>query len=104
MFQQCLAYKVAIIMCYGCQIKVLVNKIPLAQTWAIANAICYALSLVITCVLKHCRGYQLLLDVLASTSKLYVKLSKERLEFQVEIDVVDEMDICIKVKNLGANM
>jgi hypothetical protein len=33
-----------------------------------------------------------------------VKLSKERLEFQVEIDVVDEMDICIKVKNLGANM
>ncbi len=73
MFQQCLTYKVAIIMCYGHQIKVLVNKIPLAQTWVIANAICDALSpFVITCVVKHCRGYWLLLDALASTIKLYV--------------------------------
>ncbi len=32
MFQKCLAYRAAIIMCYGCQIKVLANKIPLAQT------------------------------------------------------------------------
>lgn len=97
MFQQCLTYKVAIIMCYGHQIKVLVNKIPLAQTWAIANAICDALSLVvITCVVKHCHGYWLLLNTLASIIKLYVKLSKERLELQVEVDVVDEMDICTR--------
>jgi hypothetical protein len=105
MFQQCLAYKVAIIMCYGHQIKVLVNKILLMQTWAIANAICDALSLdVITRVVKHCCGYWLLLDALVSTIKLYVKLSKEILELQVEVDVVDEMDICTKVKKLGANM
>jgi len=104
MFQQCLAYKVIIIMCYGRHIKVLVNKIPLAQTWAIANAICDALShVVITCVIKHCCGYWSLLDALASTIKLYVKLSKERLELQIEVDVVDEMDICTKVKKLGAN-
>ncbi len=105
MFQQCLAYKVAIIMCYEHWIKVLVNKIPLAQTWAIANAICDALSLVvITCVIKHCRGYWLLLDAVAFTIKFYVKLSKERLELQVEVDAVDEMDICTNEKKLGANM
>jgi hypothetical protein len=105
MFQQCLAYKVAIIMCYGHQIKVLVNKILLTQTWAIVNAICDALSpVVITCVVKHCRGYWLLLDALASTIKLYVKLSKEILKLQVEVDAIDEMDICTKVKKIGANM
>jgi hypothetical protein len=53
MFQQCLAYKVAIIMCYGHQIKALANKIPSTQTWVIAEAICDVLSHVVTtCVVN----------------------------------------------------
>jgi hypothetical protein len=42
-----------------------------------------------------------LLDALAFVIKLYVKLSKERLELQVEIE---EMDMRMKMKQLGANM
>jgi hypothetical protein len=53
MFQQCLAYRAAIIMCYGCQIKAIANKITSAQTWAIVEAIFYVLSLVVTtCVVN----------------------------------------------------
>jgi hypothetical protein len=53
-FQQCLAYRSPIIMCYGRQIKDLVNMIPLAQTWAIVEAICDAFSLVVTtCVVNQ---------------------------------------------------
>jgi hypothetical protein len=41
-------------MCYGRQIKDLVNMIPLAQTWAIVEAICDAFSLVVTtCVVNQ---------------------------------------------------
>ncbi len=51
-FQHCLAYKVAILMCYGCQIEVLINKIPSTQTWAIAKIICDVSPVVTTCVVN----------------------------------------------------
>jgi hypothetical protein len=79
--------------------------IPSTQTWAIAETICDALSLiVITCVINHRCGYWLLLDDFASAIKLYVKLTKEILKLQVEVDAIKEMDMCTKVKKLGANM
>jgi hypothetical protein len=53
MFQQCLAYMVAIIMCYGHQIKALTNMIPSTQTRAIAESNCDVFPLtVITCVVN----------------------------------------------------
>jgi hypothetical protein len=68
-------------MCYGCQIKALANMILLTQTWAIAEAICDALSLVvITCVVNHRCGYWLFFDALAFVIKLYVRLTKEKLQ------------------------
>jgi hypothetical protein len=45
MFQQCLVYGAISIMCYGHQIKALVNKIPSTQTLIITEAICDAFSL-----------------------------------------------------------
>ncbi len=33
-----------------------------------------------------------------------MKLTKDKLELQVELDASEEMDMCIKVKKLGANM
>jgi hypothetical protein len=105
MFQQCLAYKEAIIMCYDRQIKALAKIIPLAQTWAIAKTICDILSYVVTtCVVNQCSGYWLLSNSLAFAIKLYVKLSKERLELQVESDAIEKMDMHMKVKQLGANI
>jgi hypothetical protein len=102
MFQQCLAYKEVIIMCYNRQIKALALKIPLAQTWAIVKASCDVLSHVVTtCVVNQCCGYWLLLDALAFLIKLYVKLSKERLELQAEIDAIEKMDMRMKVKQIG---
>ncbi len=53
MFEQCLTYQVAIIMCYNCQIKVLVNKIPSTQTWTIVETMYDAFSpIVIACVIN----------------------------------------------------
>ncbi len=105
MFQQCLAYRPPIIMCYGCQIQILGNMILSTQTWAIGEAICDALSpIVITCVVNHRCGYCLLSNDLATTIKLYVKLTKEILQLQVEVDAIKEMDMCTKVKTLGAYM
>ncbi len=49
-------------------------------------------------------GIGLLSNVLASTIKLYVRLTKEKLELQVEVDAFKEMDMCTKVKKLSANM
>jgi hypothetical protein len=65
-------------MCYNHQIKVLANKII---TWAITKVICDAFSFVVaTCVVnQHCR-YWSLFDILTLEIKLYVKLSKERLD------------------------
>ncbi len=57
-----------------------------------------------TCVINQRQGYWLLSYALALAIKLYVKLSKERLELQVEIDVIKEMDMRMKVKQLGTNM
>jgi hypothetical protein len=69
--------------------------IPSAQTWAIVEAICDAFSLVVaTCVVNQWCGYWLLSDVLAFATKLYVKLTKERLELQIEVDAIEEMDMC----------
>jgi hypothetical protein len=39
-FEQCLAYRAIIIMCYSCQTKALTNWIPSKQTWTIVKAIC----------------------------------------------------------------
>jgi hypothetical protein len=41
---------------------------------------------------------------LAFAIKLYVKLTKEKLELQVEVDASEKMDMRTKVKKLGANM
>ncbi len=58
----------------------------------------------ITCVFnQHC-GYRLLLDVLVFVIKLYVQLSKDRLELQAKVDVVKDMDMDTKVKQFGVNM
>ncbi len=56
------------------------------------------------CVINQCHGYWLLLDALAFVIKLYVKLSKEGLELQAEIDIIEKMDMHMKVKQLGAKM
>jgi hypothetical protein len=45
--------------------------------------------------------YWLLSDVLTFAIKLYVKLCKKKLELQVEIDAIEEMDMHTKVKQLG---
>ncbi len=53
MFEQCLTYQVAIIMCYNCQIEVLANRILSTQTWTIIEAIYDAFSpIVIACVIN----------------------------------------------------
>jgi len=52
MFEQCLTYQVAIIMCYNYEIEVLANRIP-SQTWTIVEAIYDAISpIVIAYVIK----------------------------------------------------
>jgi hypothetical protein len=56
------------------------------------------------CVLNQCCGYCLLLDALATIIRLYIQLFKDRLDLQVEVDVVEDMDMCMKVKQLGANL
>lgn len=72
MFQQCLAYWVAIAIYFSCWIKALINKIPFAQTWAIVKAIYDALFLVVIgCAINQCHGYWLLSNVFASIIKLY---------------------------------
>jgi hypothetical protein len=57
-----------------------------------------------THVVNWHHGYWLVFDALAFAIKLYVKLTKDKLELQVEVDAFEEMDMCIKVKKLGANM
>jgi hypothetical protein len=49
-------------------------------------------------------NYWLLSNALASTIGLYVQLSKDKLILQTKVDVAHEMDMCIRVKQLGANM
>jgi hypothetical protein len=56
------------------------------------------------CVLNQCCGYWLLLDVLATIIRLYIQFFKDRLDLQVEVNVVEDMDMCMKVKQLGANL
>lgn len=105
MFQQCLAYQETIILCYGCHVEALDNRIPSTQTQTIAKAICDVLSHVVTtCVINQHHGYWLLSYALALAINLYVKFSKERLELQVEINAIEEMDMRMKVKLLGTNM
>jgi hypothetical protein len=45
--------------------------------------------------------YWLLLDVLTFVIKLYVRFCKKKLELQVEIESIEKMDMCTKVKQLG---
>ncbi len=81
MFQQCLIYQKSIVMCYNCQTKAWANKIPCGMTWAIIEAICETfVPIVAACVVIQCHGYWLLLDVLVSTIKSYVRLEKEKLD------------------------
>jgi hypothetical protein len=56
------------------------------------------------CVLNQHHGYWLLSNVFATNIKLYVQLSKEKLDLQAKIDVVKEMDLHMKVKQLGVNI
>ncbi len=56
------------------------------------------------CVSNQHHGYWLLLDVLATIIKLHVQVSKDKLDLQAKIDVVKEMDLHMKVKQLGVNM
>jgi hypothetical protein len=83
----------------------LANMIPSTQTWAIVKAICDVLSFVMsTCVVnQHC-GYWLLSNALTFAIKLYVKNFKEKLELQIEIDAIEDMDTHMKVKQLNINM
>jgi len=63
------------------------------------------LSLVVTtCVVDQFHGYWLLYDVLASTIKLYVQLSKNILKSWAKVDVVKDMDMCTEMKQLGVKM
>ncbi len=39
-----------------------------------------------------------------TTIQLYVQLFKYRLNLQAKVDVVEDMDMCMKVKQLGPNM
>lgn len=81
MFQQCLMYRQAIVMCYNHQIEALANMIPSTMTWAIVKVIYEAFfPVVITCVVNQRHGFWLLSNALASTIRLYVKLEKERLD------------------------
>jgi len=57
-----------------------------------------------TCVFNHHHGYRLLLDVLATIIMLYVYLFKVRLILQATTDVAKDMDMCMKMKQLGVNM
>jgi hypothetical protein len=59
---------------------------------------------VTTRVINQHLGYWLLSNALTSTIKLYLKLSKERLELQAKINAIKEMNMRMKVKQLGANM
>jgi len=45
-----------------------------------------------------------LYDVLASTIKLYVQLSKNILESWAKVDVVKDMNMCTEMKQLGVKM
>lgn len=83
----------------------LANKIPFSKTWPIVVGICDTSSpIVTTCVINQRREYWLLLDVLTLAIKLYVKLGKENVELQAKIDVAQELDMCMKFKQLGVNM
>jgi len=80
-------------------------KIPFTKTWLIVVGICDFFSpLVTTCVINQGCEYWLRLDVLTSAIKLYVQLGKENLELQEKIDVAQELDMCMKFKQLGVNM
>ncbi len=80
MFEQCIAYRVAIIMCYSCQIEALTSRIPFAQSWAIAKTIYDVMSpIIIACVINQHTSYCLLFDSLVSAIRLYVQLSKDKL-------------------------
>ncbi len=58
-----------------------------------------------TCVIinQH-HGYWLLSYAVALAIKLHVKFSKEILELQVKIYAIEEMDMRMKVRQLGTNM
>ncbi len=56
---------------------------------------------VIACVVHQHLMYWLLSDALTFIIKLYVKLCKEKLELQTEVDAIEEMDMRTKVKQLG---
>jgi hypothetical protein len=43
-------------------------------------------------------------DALAFAIKLYVRLTKKKLELQAKVYASEEMDMHTKVKKLGANM
>ncbi len=43
-------------------------------------------------------------NALTFAIKLYVNLSKEKLELQAEIDAIENMDMHMKMKQLNANM
>ncbi len=92
-------------MCYSYQTQVLANTIPSTQSQAIAETIYDALfPRVIACVVNQLKSYWLLFDVLILTIGLYVQLFKDRLKLQVMVDVAQEVDMCIRVKQLQANM
>jgi len=46
----------------------------------------------------------LLFNLFAPAIKLYVQLAKDRLILQAKVDVAQEVDMHIRVKQLGANM
>jgi hypothetical protein len=62
MFEKVLAFKEAILLCYGQQKTiVLQQKVPKVEVWAIVKAFTFVLNCIITiCVMNQSRGHWLL--------------------------------------------
>ncbi len=70
--------------CYNQQTLVLQGRIPTTQVWAIAKLITSTLAQVMSsCVFNQCCGYRLLSDALANAINVCVKLTQERLHFNL---------------------
>jgi hypothetical protein len=80
--------------------------IPLTKTETIVETIrdIVLFHVVFTCVNNQCCGYWLSSNALTFAIKLYLNLSKEKLELQAEIDAIENIDMHMKVKQLSANM
>jgi len=94
-----LAYQEAIIMCYGCQMKVLklTRSFQYVDLGNCLNNLWCTFSCCVVCI-----GYCQMLCF--CNQIVYTKLIKKKLELQAKVNATKEMDMCMKVKQLSANM